>query len=73
MERVRFCGMETSWNGINRMGFHGTEFIEWNSWNGISWNGNRIDGTFFIVLSNTFILKEKFAICYHFTDKILKK
>ena len=51
---------------------YGTEFMEWNlmEWNFISWNGNRIDGTFFNVLSDTFILQEKFAICYHFTDKI---
>ena len=41
-------------------------------WNGVLWNGNRIDGTFFIVLSNVFIFQEKFVIYYHFTDKIKK-
>ena len=28
-KKCDFCGMETSWNGIHGMEFHGTELMEW--------------------------------------------
>ena len=62
--------METLWNGIHGMEFHGMEFngtelMVWNFMERNSWNGNRIDGTFFKILSNAFIFQEKLLLYHH--------